>query len=330
MAGVSRGTVDRVLNCRGNVNPDVAERVKMIAAEIGYTPNRAGRALVRSGKPLKFGVILDSIDNPFFEDILSGISAGVKEYEDFNLSSVLKQSKGYDVRKQLVLIDEAVSDDAAAVIIAPINDRAVAKKIDTLTHSGIPVLCINSDIEDCNRAAYVGCDYIASGKTAAGLLGLMLGSQNDAEVGIVAGSLKMLGHKQRVDGFLSACRTAVRVCEVVENNDDDVTSYIVTKKLLTSNPGINALYFAAAGVAGGVRAIDEFFDSGKKRPIIIACDNTEDIRKLVLEGKIQVTVCQQPFRQGYESVRSLVDLIINHKTIGNIYMENEIKIKENI
>ena len=47
LAGVSRGTVDRVLNHRGHVNPEVAERIQQISREMGYQPNRAGIQLVR-------------------------------------------------------------------------------------------------------------------------------------------------------------------------------------------------------------------------------------------------------------------------------------------
>ena len=45
-AGVSRGTVDRVMKNRGGVNPETEKRVRRIVEESGYTPNRAGVALV--------------------------------------------------------------------------------------------------------------------------------------------------------------------------------------------------------------------------------------------------------------------------------------------
>ena len=45
LAGVSRGTVDRVLNNRGMVNPDTARKVKEIANALNYKPNKAGLIL---------------------------------------------------------------------------------------------------------------------------------------------------------------------------------------------------------------------------------------------------------------------------------------------
>ena len=45
LAGVSRGTVDRALNNRGRIRPEVAEKIKEIAKELGYQPNMAAKAL---------------------------------------------------------------------------------------------------------------------------------------------------------------------------------------------------------------------------------------------------------------------------------------------
>ena len=61
-AGVSRGTVDRALNDRGRIKPEVAEKIKKIAEEMGYRPNRAGRALAMAKQSVRIGVILQSAD----------------------------------------------------------------------------------------------------------------------------------------------------------------------------------------------------------------------------------------------------------------------------
>ena len=64
LAGVSRGTVDRALHNRGRVNPEVADRIRKIAEELGYRPNSIGQALVRARQGLRLGAILQSAETP--------------------------------------------------------------------------------------------------------------------------------------------------------------------------------------------------------------------------------------------------------------------------
>ena len=56
-AGVSRGTVDRALNNRGRINPEVAERVRSIAREMGYQSNRRKKREIRPAEKVRLGVI---------------------------------------------------------------------------------------------------------------------------------------------------------------------------------------------------------------------------------------------------------------------------------
>ena len=70
LAGVSRGTVDRVLNHRGAVHPKTAEKILEIAQALDYRPNRAGIVLAAQKRKLKLGVVLLGRGNPFYEDVL--------------------------------------------------------------------------------------------------------------------------------------------------------------------------------------------------------------------------------------------------------------------
>lgn len=333
-AGVSRGTVDRALNNRSGINPDVAKKIKKIASDLGYTPNRAGRALASHKKPLCIGIILNSIGNPFYEDVLRGIYSAAEEYQDFSLQIHLRQLKGYDPLEQCNAIQELSHQDISGLIITPMNEESVRQSLLPLIQKGIPVVKLNSDLEQTEKAVYVGCNYHKSGAAAAGLLGLF--SHGKALVGIITGSEKMLGHHQRIEGFLETCNSDfphMKIAAVKENNDDESVSFRCTKELLETY-SLSALYFCAGGVSGGIRAVEEWQEKHpqQQRPFVLCCDATTEIKQLIQKGKIDATVCQQPFRQGYDAVKTVFEALMNGSDFvqNDIYTDNEIKIKYNL
>ena len=91
LAGVSRGTVDRVLNNRGSVNANTAARVREIAEKLNYKPNKAGLMLAAQKKNLKIGVILFPDSNPFFSEVLEGVNAKAKELSAYNFTVLIRQ-----------------------------------------------------------------------------------------------------------------------------------------------------------------------------------------------------------------------------------------------
>ena len=65
-AGVSRGTVDRVINRRGHVDPAVEAKIRQIAEELGYERNRAGSMLGARQRTWQLGVIVQSAETPLY------------------------------------------------------------------------------------------------------------------------------------------------------------------------------------------------------------------------------------------------------------------------
>ena len=72
-ANVSRGTVDRALHGRGGVKPEVERRILAIAENMGYKPNSVAKALSNLKKKMTIGLLLPSVKNPFFADLIQEI-----------------------------------------------------------------------------------------------------------------------------------------------------------------------------------------------------------------------------------------------------------------
>ena len=86
-AGVSRKTVYRALNNEGNVRPDKVERVRRVAAELGFRPNQFARLLRTRGTASMVGVVTASVGDPFWTGVLQGVEATIGGGDRFILSA---------------------------------------------------------------------------------------------------------------------------------------------------------------------------------------------------------------------------------------------------
>ena len=203
LANVSRGTVDRVLNNRGSVNPQTAEKVRQIARTLGYKPNRAGMALAAQKKKLRIGVVLFGPENPFFQQVLEGITRKAEELAAYDCTVLIRRVV-FDAGAQLSAIDELMDLGIHGLVITPYNDPLIIEKINRLQEQGIPVITSNTDIQGSSRLAYVGSNYYEGGRTAGGLMRLV--TEGKANLGIITGSSQVLCHTERIAGFLDVIR----------------------------------------------------------------------------------------------------------------------------
>lgn len=329
-AGVSRGTVDRVLHNRGKVRPEVASQVRKIAKAMGYQPNRAGKALAARKQPIVIGVLLPSIGNPFFVDVIEGLQAAQDEMADFGITVILKEIRGYDENCHIDAIQELLRQGICALAISTVNVPRIANLINSIIDDGIPVITLNTDLSNTRRLCYVGSDYIKGGMTAAGMVSHY--GLEHLRLLIATGSLQMKGHNERINGFLSTLRKAkipFTLVEVFETLDDDEQAYAQTREQLRQHGNINCIFIAAAGVEGVCRAAGEQAD-----PEILAMsfDDVPATRRLIEEGRIAFTICQEPWQQGYKAVQLLFNYFMDNKAHvpGDCFTDTVIKIRENL
>ncbi len=329
LAGVSRGTVDRVLNHRGSVNPQTEQKILEIVQELDYKPNKAGIVLAARKKNLKLGVVLLGLGTVFYDDILSGVQARAKELSEYNCSVIIRQTD-YSLHQQLNAIDELIAEGVNGLAISPYNDSAVREKINALYDMGIPVVTLNTDIENSKRIAYIGSHFYRSGETAGGLMHLM--THGMVHVGIVSGSRDILCHTERIAGFCHAisCCDRIRIVDTVNTYDDEEESYQLTTALLERHPEINALYFTAGGVYGGCRAVIN--NARHENITIITYDLVSTTREYIEKGLISATICQQPFLQGSKPLSILFAYLTTGDlpAVENDYVDIDIRIKENL
>lgn len=144
--GCSTATVSKALNGAPDVSAETAERIRKAAAEMGYTPNSAARAL-KTSRSYNFGVLFEDATNSgltheFFSRILNTFKHRAEElgYDIFFISDRLG---GRDVS----YTEHARYRNCDGVVIASVEytDPAVIE----LANSGIPVVTIDYIFENC-------------------------------------------------------------------------------------------------------------------------------------------------------------------------------------
>lgn len=331
LAGVSRGTVDRVLNNRGAVNPETETRIRKIMEEAGYKPNQAAKNLSVIKKGIRLGFLLFSGDrrNPFFSDVLCGIRRRAGQLREYGVEVLVRFSAFDDAEDQIQRIRQLEAEGIMGLALTPVNDGRVGAVIDELVSRGIPVVTANTDIPGTKRTAYVGCDYGKSGRMAGELMGML--THGDAKIGITVGSGKILGHAQRVEGFehaLSLYCPRAEVLLVAENRDDDAECCRQVRRMLSAYPELNALYIASAGAQGACRAVAE---SGRAVSVI-AHDTVPSTAALLKAGRIAATIGQGPEEQGEKPLSLLFQILAFGEELetDTFYTRLEVVIRENL
>lgn len=331
LAGVSRGTVDRALNDREGINPEIKAKILKIAADVGYRSNRAGRMLGLRKNPQCLGIQMPSRGNDFFLDVRAGLERAAAELADFGLTLKIRTMKGYDTETQVRQIQELVEEGISGLALVPIDRPAIAQLLRDLAARDLPVVTFNSDIECGERLCYVGNDYLASGRIAAGLLGLIADGR-PLRVLVMTGSVQILGHNQRISGFCRLIREEypqIKVLDIMENQDDDNLAYERVAAALENYPDLDVLYLTAAGVAGACRALED--KAGSRSIKVICFDQTRSTQPFLRSGLITATIGQEPFQQGYLPVKILFDYLLDGtKPQPLVLTRNEIIIREHL
>ncbi len=330
ICGVSRGTVDRVVNKRGKVKPETEEMILRVIAEHGYTKNTVAQALTVKKKEPVIGVILCSEGNPFFDDVIEGFKKAEEDLRDYGVTLILKTMCGHSVTQQLALIDE-LDGHISALVLQPINSRRIAARLLSLKEAGVPAVTVNTDIENSCRCCYVGSDYEQGGAVAAGMMALVTGGK--ANLGIIEGVHTLMGHVLRQKGFedhLKKYCPQIRFVDRAPALDDPEQAYCSAREMLQNHPEIDAMFVVAAGVFDVCRAI---IDAGREKDMrVVAYDDVPTTKEMVRRGLIRAVVCQQPFEQGYRAAHEAFEMILSGEAPENrmLIMENQIKIAENI
>lgn len=325
-AGVSRGTVDRVIHNRGRVDPATAERVREVIRELDYHPSTLGRAFYMARQKNKIGVLV-SFREPDFQSLVEhGIEDGAAYALQHGIEVITETASPDDPEAYLGALERLLAQEPRGLVLRGIDSEAVNARLASLP-AGFPVVAINVDIDPSLRCCFVGQGSFNAGKCAAHLMDLV--SPPVACTLIVGVDLKHTSSEDRIRGFIdyfrSESRSVMDVSHVIYANGDRERTRRATADYLSAYPEITGIFTSGAGLSGAAQAVEEAGLSGKVR--VIGFDTTTSNVVYLENGTVQFLIDQDPYQQGYRSVRLLADSIFTGQPITESVCDVDIQIR---
>ena len=314
-AGVSRGTVDRVLHDRGRVDPEKERRIRQIAEELGYQPNIAAKGLAARKMHLRLGFIYIDLDvAPFHRQIYAGAADYAKTLSPYDVEVVFFPLRNPGVNAQTwrdVLSDLIAGTNGGLQMDGWAVPGALAIYLQEMMDSGAlkdaPLVLYNLDADVPGKIAYVGCDYRQAGRLSCGVAALMTHESGNVviasqDTGNVPSSLeRMQGFEEEAAAHYPSLKICGKVLLRPENMPDDFVNRL---EALLAPGDIDILYLLNPGDYTICKTIAQMFPGGSPR--IITNDLPDESQYSLFEtGVISAVICQEPEMQGARPLKIL-------------------------
>ncbi|MBE6286645.1 MAG: LacI family DNA-binding transcriptional regulator [Mediterranea massiliensis] len=333
MAGVSAGTVDRVLHNRGDVSQVSREKVQKILDEIDYRPNMFAIGLAAKKNYHIVCVIPYFIENGYWHSVAQGIDRAASEYSSFNIDVSYCQYHYGDVASYEEVIRQLQQLTFNAVLIAPNFQEQTLTLTTYLDQQQCPYAFIDFNVEQSHPISYIGQDSRDSGYMAAKIL--MRSYQPGDEVVIFLNHSKnnpaQIQARRRFEGFMKYIDNQfgrVPIHELVLSRLDDELNKQLLNNFFDSHPSVT---LGAVFNSRGYQVAQHLRQRSCKLKALLGYDLLLRNIEYLKSGEINYLIGQRPGLQGYCGVKTLVNSIVFKQPVPPIkYMPIDILMKENI
>jgi DNA-binding LacI/PurR family transcriptional regulator len=299
-AGVSRGTVSRVLNGGEYVSPGALQLVNAAIDRTGYIANEHARSLA-SGRSNTVAFLLTEPHHLLFEDpnfatLLRGAAEALSE-RDLPMVLVMASTPA-ERRRTLSYLTNGHVDGVLAV-----SSHAGDPLVADLLRAGVPVVACGRPLGQKGRVGYVAADDVGGARE---MTAHMLASGR-RRVAMVSGPLDTSGGVDRLAGYREAVGDAWDERLVAHGEYSRDGGRHAMEQLLEAAPDLDAVFVASDLMAAG--AYSALKEAGRTVPTDVAVAGFDDsVLATTLEPPLS-TVHQPLQRISHEMVRVLLEVV---------------------
>jgi ribose transport system substrate-binding protein len=259
-------------------------------------------------KRLRIAVIPKGTTHEFWKSIHAGaLQAG----QELDVEILWKGPAKEDDRiGQVQVVEDFTTKGVSGIVLAPLDDQALATPVAEAKAAGIPTLVIDSDLAGDRHVSFVATDNEKGGALAAERLGALLGGAGRAlMLRYQEGSASTAARERGFSETLKAKYPGVRL--VSENQYGGATAesaYKAAENLLTAQTDVDGIFCPNESTTFGMlRALEDAQRLGKVK--FVGFDGSAKLAEALRANKIQGLVLQDPVRMGHDGVRTLVQFL---------------------
>ncbi|MEG0051476.1 MAG: ribose ABC transporter substrate-binding protein RbsB [Terrisporobacter sp.] len=244
----------------------------------------------------KIGLIVSTLNNPFFVDLKKGVE---KQAKELGYEVVVLDSQN-DPAKEVSNMEDISVKGVSMVLLNPVDSDSAVASVMIANNSDIPVMTVDRVANGGNVVSHIASDNIAGGDMAAKYLIDKLGNKgNIVELEGIAGSSAT---RDRGKGFEDGIKGSSLDIIAKQSADFDRTKGLsVMENIIQSKGDINAVFAQNDEMALG--ASKALADANMKDVLVVGFDATDDAVDAVKQGSMAATVAQQPILIGETAVK---------------------------
>ncbi len=170
LAGVSVGTVDRVIHNRGRVSQEALKKVTSVMEQIDYKPNLIARTLGSNKNYRIAAIIPNPQQDPYWSQSNLGILQAQSEWTQYGITIDLHVFDLFNKDSFHATALEAIESKPDGVVVAPIFYHEALPVFELFQREQIPYVLFNTNIPEAKPLSFIGQNLNQSGRVAAQLL----------------------------------------------------------------------------------------------------------------------------------------------------------------
>lgn len=316
-AGVSKGTVDRVLHNRGEVSKKSREKVLRVIKELGYIPNLQASLLASQKHRVIVCMFPEYEPGEFWSLTDKGVNEAAAIVARFGIALKTVKYDQYSIESFRSACAEVLAERPSGVILAPMYRFETVNFVGELSRSGIPYMFIDSKIDDDGYLAYFGMPMYHSGVLCADVL--TDGREVPGKVFVVRIARDKRGLSDptaaRRAGFMDYMTEHYPDIEVVNifiDPKDRDSIYRILDETIGEYPGRKFIVMFNSRIH---LVADYLASRGMSGCRVVGFDGLERNISALKRGEVQVLIAQHTDRQTVEAINAMTDYLLMGKEV---------------